>query len=61
MKQRELKGELHADMHSQVYDFAEDKPALVSSLSGASQSKFALGGSKHGQLIEELGKDTEGE
>lgn len=44
-------------MRLQVYDFAKDKPALVSLLSHASQSKYALGGSKHSQLIDELGKE----
>lgn len=44
-------------MRLQVYDFAKDKPALVSWLSNAPQSKFALGGSKHSQLIEKLEGD----
>lgn len=55
------RGELWADVRLQVYDFAKDKPALVSWLLNASQSKFALGGSKHSQLIEELGKKRQRE
>lgn len=55
MKRRQWERELCPYVRLQVYDFAQDKPALVSRLSNASQSKFALGGSKHSQLIEELG------
>lgn len=46
------------DMRLQVYDFAKDKPALVCWLLNASQSKFALQGSKHAQLMDELGKEN---